>query len=73
MNFKQKLKAELFERIKLVQIHTNKYQTIRGKKDSKLRKGKLLLVTGSCNAVKPFRGVFRSLSNIKDGAFCKDS
>ena len=57
----------------MMQISTNKYQTICRKKDSKMRKGKLLLVTGSCEAITLFWGVFRILSNIKDGADCKNS
>ena len=42
-------------------------------KGFKAEKGKLLLVTGSCEAITLFWGVFRILSNIKDGADCKNS
>lgn len=53
-------------------IQTNTGQFIEEIIQSCERK-KLLLVAGYCEAVELFVGVLRTLSNIKDKAFCKNN
>ena len=47
-----------------MQIHTNKYQALCRRNESKLRKENFLPVPGSCGAVTLFSDVFRTLSTF---------